>query len=127
MGRAEMHFGLQSSLFGNVEVHTVIRQNQVGLTISSDKGDLQTILGPEVPTVANALRHYDLQLNPVKFLESGNSSANTLSYGSQDQQRSSQQPGRMAWQARSWAPDSHNCLQEEEAVLGQVVNFSIRA
>ena len=121
-----MHIGVQSAVFGNLEVHTVIRQNQVGLTISSEKGDLQTILGPEVTTVANALRHYDLQLNPVKFLETGNSSANTLSYGSQDQQRSYQQPRPMTWQSGAWTAEPQR-REEEEAVLGRSVNLSIRA
>jgi len=68
-GQAEMHIGLSTTAFGTVEVHTVVRESQVGLTISSEKGDLRALLSSEVPGLQTTLRQHNLRLDEVKLLQ----------------------------------------------------------
>src|ERR1700682_2727712 len=49
--QAEMHIGLNTSAFGNVEVRTVIHASEVGLVIGSERGDLRSLLGSEIPGI----------------------------------------------------------------------------
>jgi len=67
--QAEMHIGLQTAAFGNVEVHAVVKESQVGLAIGSERGDLHRILANEVPGLAGRLQQHDLHLNAVKFFD----------------------------------------------------------
>ncbi|HTR65157.1 MAG TPA: hypothetical protein VMH85_05260 [Terriglobales bacterium] len=66
--QAEMHIGLRSSTFGTVEVHTVVRESQVGVTVGSDKGDLRAFLGPEIPALQSSLGQHELRFDSVRFL-----------------------------------------------------------
>jgi len=90
-GQAEMHIGIRSSAFGSVEVHTVVRESQVGLTIGSEKGDLHALLAPEIPALQSSLGQHELRFDHVRFLPQapqGNSgfSAFAGSHSSPDQQ-----------------------------------------
>ena len=77
--QAEMRIGLNTSAFGNVEVRTVIHASEVGLVIGSERGDLRSLLGSEIPGIANTLQQQNLRLNEVNFHQgftfSGNSSS----------------------------------------------------
>jgi hypothetical protein len=69
--QAEMHIALQTAAFGNVEVHAVVSESQVGLAIGSERGDLHRILANEVPGLAGRLQQHDLHLDAVKFFDQG--------------------------------------------------------
>jgi hypothetical protein len=67
VGQSEMHIGLTTTSFGNVEVRTVIRDNQVGLSFASERGDLKGLVAPEMPSLESSFRQYDLRLNSLQF------------------------------------------------------------
>ncbi len=85
--QAEMRVGLNTSAFGNVEVRTVVHASEVGLVIGSERGDLRTLLGNEIPGIANTLQQQNLRLNEVNFHQGFTFSGN-LSSGSDSQPRS---------------------------------------
>ena len=98
LGHAEMHLGMRTETFGSVQVHTVIRDSQVGLTIGSERGDLKTYLAAEVPGLESNLRQHDLHFSDVRFLANSFSSAGNQS-GSGGSQSQSFQQGRTFPQA----------------------------
>ncbi len=55
--------------FGSVEVHTVVRDSQVGLSVGSEKGDLKGFLAPEVPSLQAAIHQQDLRFDSLRFLD----------------------------------------------------------
>ena len=67
LGQSEMHIGLQTATFGNVEVHTVIRDTHVGLSIASEKGDLKALVAPEMSSLESSFRQHDLRLDSLQF------------------------------------------------------------
>ena len=77
--QSEMRIGLNTPAFGSVEVRTVVRASDVGVTIGSEKGDLRSLFANELPGIANALQQQSLRLNQVSFHQgftfSGNSSS----------------------------------------------------
>jgi hypothetical protein len=79
--QAEMRIGLNTSAFGNVEVRTVIHASEVGLVIGSERGDLRSLLGSEIPGIANTLQQQNLRLNEVNFHQGFTSSSNSSSGG----------------------------------------------
>ncbi len=85
--QAEMRVGLNTSAFGDVEVRTVVHASEVGLVIGSERGDLRTLLGNEIPGIANTLQQQNLRLNEVNFHQGFTFSGN-LSSGSDSQPRS---------------------------------------
>ncbi len=68
LGQAELHLGMRTEAFGNVQVHTVVRDSQVGLAVGGERGDLRSFLTPEVPGLENNLRQHDLRFSGVQFL-----------------------------------------------------------
>lgn len=87
-GQAEMRIGVNTSAFGSVEVHTVVRTNDVGLVIGSEKGDLHSLLSSELPAIANNLQQQNLRLNSVSFMQGFASPNNAGGGGGNFQQRS---------------------------------------
>jgi hypothetical protein len=86
--RSEMRIGLNTSAFGNVEVRTVVRANDVGLLIGSEKGDLRSLLANDLPGITNTLQQQNLQLTQVNFHQTGFASSNDLSSGGNSQPHS---------------------------------------
>ena len=81
IGQSEMHIGLRTQAFGSVEVHTALREAQLGLAVSSERGDLRSLLQSDVPALQNALQQHDLRFENIRFLQTGtghspNSSSN---------------------------------------------------
>ncbi len=70
LGQSEMHIDLNTRAFGNVEVHTLVRDSQVGLSIGSEHGDLRSWLMPEVAGLQAILKRQDLQFDNMTFLGS---------------------------------------------------------
>lgn len=85
--QSEMRIGLNTSAFGSVEVHTVIRASDVGLVIGSERGDLRALLANELPGITNTLQQHDLRLSQVNFHQ-GFAFSNNLSSGGDSQSRS---------------------------------------
>ena len=97
IGQSDMHIGLRTQAFGTVNVHTALRDAQVGLAVSSEKGDLRSFFSSEMPALQSALRQHDLHFENIKFIQSGNSasafSANTNSGSHSSGQRPASMPG----------------------------------
>jgi hypothetical protein len=85
---SEMHIGMRTQAFGNVDVHTVIRDAQVGLTVGSEKGNLRSLMGPELPGLQNTLRQQELRFEGLGFSQNGAGSNAGASGGANQQSRS---------------------------------------
>ncbi len=66
--QSEMHIELNTRAFGNVEVHALVRDSQVGLSIGGEHGDLRSWLAPEVPALQAILKREDLHFGATPFL-----------------------------------------------------------
>lgn len=91
-----MHIGLRTLAFGSVEVHTVVRDSQVGLAVGSERGDLRTFLSAEVPGLQTTFQQHDLHFDNIRFLDHGPGFDMAFSAGADSQSRSFQQGGRPA-------------------------------
>jgi hypothetical protein len=91
VAQSEMHMGLQTQAFGNVELHAVVRDSQVGLTVGSERGDLRTLLAPEVSGLQTTFRQQDLRFDNIRFLETNTGTTAGFSGGADSQPRSSSQ------------------------------------
>ena len=84
-----MRIGLNTAEFGSVEVRTSVRASDVGVQIGSEKGDLRSLLTPELPSIAHTLQQQDLRLTQVSFHQQGFSFAGNSSFsGGNSQPRS---------------------------------------
>ena len=86
--QSEMRIGLNTAAFGNVEVHTVVHANEVGIQIGSERGDLRSLLANDLPGIANTLQQQNLRLNQVNFHQPGFAFSNQMSSGGDAQPRS---------------------------------------
>ena len=86
--QSEMRIGLNTAAFGSVEVRTVVRANDVGVLIGSERGDLRSLLANELPGVAQNLQQQNLRLAQVNFHHDFASSNNLSSGGGGSQPRS---------------------------------------
>jgi flagellar hook-length control protein FliK len=85
--QSEMRIGMNTTEFGSVEVRTIVHANDVGVLIGSEKGDLRSLLSPELPGIANTLQQQNLRLNQVNFHQ-GFAFSNNQSSGEGSQGRS---------------------------------------
>lgn len=124
--QAEMHIGLRTAAFGGVEVHAVVRESQVGLTIGSERGDLHHLFANEVPGIVGRLQQHDLRLDSVKFFEQGlNFDAGTAS-GSNPQPRTFSQ-GRPALAEAEPAGEFAVVASEPETLFEARSGINVRA
>jgi flagellar hook-length control protein FliK len=86
--QTEMRIGLNTSAFGNVEVRTVVHANDVGVQIGSERGDLRSLLGNDLPAITNHLQQQNLRLSEVNFHQAGFGSSGNSASGGDSQQRS---------------------------------------
>lgn len=87
-----MRIGLSTSAFGSVEVKTVVHaNNEVGLTIGSEKGDLHALLQNDMPAITGTLQEQNLHLHTVNYMQ-GFAFSNSAGGGSSQQQRYSSPP-----------------------------------
>ena len=123
-GQSEMHIGMRIPLFGSVEVHTSVHQNQVGVVVGSEHGDLKTFLNAEIPMLRENLNQQDLQFSNVRFLETGNHSGNFLT--DSGAHSGSQQPPH-----KSNAPwlvfHAESATTNEEVFVASQIGLSIHA
>ncbi len=88
VAQSEMHIGLRTQAFGSVDVRTVVRDSQVGLTVGSERGDLRTLLAPEVAGLQTTFRQQDLHFDSIHYLETNSGTTSGFSGGADSQARS---------------------------------------
>ena len=105
---AQMHVGLRTDAFGSVEIHTVVQQSQIGITVHSDR-EIAHWFSSEVPGLESGLNKNHLNLTAVDFDSgrSGTPSAGSFQHG-QPRQNFSETPG-------SQSPFSPGTLPETDA------------
>jgi hypothetical protein len=115
-GHAEMRLGVSTETFGSVQVHTVIRDSQVGLTIGSERGDLKSFLAAEVPGLESNLRQHDLHFSDVRFVSTNFSSSGNQFGGAGSQSQGFQQ-------GRSFFPTPAKfSLNTEESLVQEIAD-----
>ena len=115
-GQAEMHIDLRTSSFGSVEVHTVIRDSQVGVVVGSERGDLRTLMAAEMPNLQTAFRQHDLGFDQIRFLGHGASMGAGLTAGSDSQSRSFAQEHGLSAGVQSFGNTRKESLEPEAVV-----------
>ncbi len=90
---AQMHLGIRTDAFGAVEIHTVVQQSQVGITVHADQ-NLTRWFSSEVASLESGLNQHHLNLTAVDF-DHGRSGVQTATSFQQGQPRQnfSQAPG----------------------------------
>jgi hypothetical protein len=90
---AQMHVGIRTEAFGAVEIHTVVQQSQVGITVHADR-DIARWFTSELPGLESGLNKNHLNLTTVDFDNgrSGVQTATSFQHG-QPQQHFSETPG----------------------------------
>ncbi len=104
--QAEMHIGLRTQTFGNVEVRTQVRESQVGVTVSSERGDLRSMLTPEVGSLQATLRHQDLRFDNINFQTHSFGGGDATASNGHSRSQPQAVAGRSAEEARSPAPET---------------------
>ena len=84
---AQMHLGVRTDAFGAVEIHTVVQQSQVGITVHADR-DLAHWFSSEVSSLESGLNKNHLNLTAVDF-DNGRSGVQTATSFQQGQPRHS--------------------------------------
>jgi hypothetical protein len=107
----QMHLGVHTNAFGNIEIHTVVEQSQVGVAIHGDR-DLARWFNSEVGGLETGLKGQHLNLTSVDFSSnrSGVQTASSFQQG-QPRQNSPQNAGTYAA-----APSHDNDATAAEAV-----------
>jgi hypothetical protein len=82
---AQMHVGIRTDAFGSVEVHTVVQQSEIGITVHADR-DIARWFSSEIPGLESGLNNSHLNLTGVNF-DSGSTGVQTGSGSHQDQPR----------------------------------------
>jgi hypothetical protein len=90
---AQMHVGVRTEAFGAVEIHTVVQQSQVGITVHADR-DIAHWFSSEIPGLESGLNKNHLNLTAVDFDSGGSGvqTATSFQHG-QPQQHFSETPG----------------------------------
>ena len=81
----QMHVGMRTDAFGAVEIHTVIQQSQIGITVHADR-DITRWFSSEVPGLESGLNKNHLNLTAVEF-DNGRSGVQTATSFQHDQSR----------------------------------------
>jgi len=76
---AQMHVGVRTDAFGTVEIHTVVQQSQIGLTVHADR-DIVRWFSSEIPSLGTELGKSHLNLTGVDF-QSGAQTAGGFQQG----------------------------------------------
>ncbi|MFZ0481437.1 MAG: hypothetical protein WAL71_20020 [Terriglobales bacterium] len=116
----QLQIGVHTSAFGNVEVHTVIEQSQVGIAIHGDR-DLTRWFNSEIGGIETGLKAQHLNLTGVDFssTRSGVQTATSFQHG-QPRQNSPQTAGTYAASpANPSAADAANESDSAAAFLAQ--------
>jgi hypothetical protein len=66
--QSEMHVGLRTESFGNIQVHTTIADKQVDVALGSERGDLKGLMNSELPALQSALHDHDFRLQQLRTI-----------------------------------------------------------
>jgi flagellar hook-length control protein FliK len=124
--QSEMRIGLTTSAFGNVEVRTQIRANDVGLVIGSERGDLRSLLANELPGLANRLQQQSLRLSQVNFHETSAFSGGSSS-GGNPQRRFFTQPAPVPSPVSETSPETFPAAGNTESSRSRHAGLSVLA
>ncbi|MGA2930387.1 MAG: hypothetical protein ABSG43_31255, partial [Solirubrobacteraceae bacterium] len=113
---AQMHVGLRTDAFGAVEIHTVVQQSQIGISVHSDR-DISRWFSSEVPGLESGLNNSHLNLTGVNF-DHGRSGVQAET-GFQQGEPRQQQPQTFGAPA---SPSSGSNLAEPEPTEFATVN-----
>lgn len=111
LDHSEMFVGLRTAAFGSVEVHAIVQNSQVGLSIASERGDLRHYLTNEMPALAGRLEQHDLRLNEVAFGSTSTQFQGGTSSGSDPHSRGSPPPHPGRWELPSLTPEDRSALE----------------
>jgi len=113
---AQMHVGIRTDAFGAVEIHTVVEQSQIGITVHSDR-DISRWFSSEVPGLESGLNNSHLNLTGVNF-DHGRSGVQTATGFQQGQPRQhfSQTPGSPSAALRGTALTEQDAAAESTTV-----------
>jgi hypothetical protein len=90
---AQMHVGMRTDAFGAVDIHTVVQQSQVGITVHADR-DIAHWFSSEVPGLESGLNKSHLNLTAVNFDNGGSGVQTATSFqNGQPRQYFSEAPG----------------------------------
>lgn len=81
----QIHVGIRTEAFGAVEIHTVVKQSQVGIAVHGDR-DLARWFNSEVPSLESGLNQHHLNLTAVD-LDNRHSGVQTATSFQQGQPR----------------------------------------
>ncbi len=118
---SQMHVGVHTENFGAVEIHTVIQQSQVGITVHNDR-DIARWFSSEVPGLESQLNNSHLNLTGVNFDHghSGIETATGFQQGQQRQQFSQPQGARTAAASGPPAADPDTPVETATGIVPNV-------
>lgn len=122
---SQMHVGIRTDAFGAVEIHTVLEQSQVGVTVHADR-DLGRWFSAEVPGLESGLNQHHLNLTAVDF-DHGRSGvqAETGFQQGQPRQHFSETPGSQPFTTRG--PDEQETVEDSAAVGISIANHAVKS
>ena len=90
-GTSELRLNWKTDAFGRIDLHTIVSDNRVGVTLHSERGDLRGVLGAESARFDANLQRHDLHLR--EFLLTGRETAPSMNFsGGQNQAESRHGP-----------------------------------
>jgi hypothetical protein len=86
-GEMQMRVGIRTTAFGAVEIYTSVHQNQVGLSVHSERG-MEHWFGAEVQSLETGLKDHHLHLSTMEMDRSGTGFQTSTGSQQQHSQRS---------------------------------------
>jgi hypothetical protein len=71
---SQMRVEMRSQALGEIEIHASVSGREVQLAVSADRGDLHSVLAPELPSLQHALEQHGLRLEHVRTYTPNHSS-----------------------------------------------------
>jgi hypothetical protein len=121
-GETEVRIGIRTPAFGGIEVHTVVRESQVGLSLGSEQGDLRSFLAPEIPALQASLHQHDLSFAQIKFLNQSPNLSGGFQDGSGSQSGSYQQEQPKTSRGFHFNLDSDSLFEQEASSLDSTIS-----
>jgi len=89
VGGAEMHITMQTDLMGAIDLRASLHQSELTATIGVQRGDVQTLLSNELPSLQHSLSDKSFRVDQISVLH--NSVGGRLDLGGQRQSQSQPQ------------------------------------
>jgi hypothetical protein len=124
IAQSEMHIGFRTPAFGSVEVHTAVRDTQLGLAVSSERGDLRGFLAQEVPGLQTVFHQQGLQFDQIRFMAPGSGTGTGFTGGSDSHQDSGNGRGSRSWFSQDVTPEPDTATSE---IQPSTVRLSVQA